>query len=431
MRLFQNPVFSFVAVPAFSLLLVSQAASAPVTTVPWNGKTGAVSFTYDDARTSQIPYLIPQLDSLGIKATFFISIQTIGDFNARRAAWIQAARNGQELTNHTYNHANVNGSDGAAVTTMIKSMADTLRSIDTTIQSVTFAYPNCNLTANATAKNGISAENFMARGCANPTLNWGTQPSDWMNIQGEILGPTSASSAVSRINTAKTNNRWYITILHDVTPTSPDQYSMTPANNRTMLEAAVSAGVWIDTYERIGSYYRAHFTIDTAKAVVNGNGWKVEWVSPHARMPKRVLLRVKLDKTVFGDSAVVVQNGVEIPLQSDTAYVVDFMKLRLDVYPKGTVAVSPASRFRNATLEAKVSGRVLRLRGLPAGNYIVAVHGVTGALVDQGRLRATGVAEQAVSLRTTPRPGRYQITLTPTNRTTGGAARKLSVLVLP
>jgi peptidoglycan/xylan/chitin deacetylase (PgdA/CDA1 family) len=421
MRTSRPPLFA-------GLLLVSAALSvaAPVTTVPWNGKTGAVSFTYDDARTSQIPYLIPQLDSLGIKATFFISIQNIGDFNARRAAWIQAARSGQELTNHTYAHANVNGTDGVAVTAMIKDMADTLRAVDTSIQSLTFAYPNCNLTANATAKNGINAENFMARGCANPTLNWGTQPSDWMNIQGEILGPTSASSAVSRITAAKTNNRWYITILHDVGP-NPDQYSMTPANNRVMLEAAVSAGVWIDTYERIGSYYRAHFTIDTAQAVQNGSFKRVQWVSPHAKMPKSVPLRVRLDTAVFGDSAVVVQNGSLIPRQSDSSYVVDFMKLRMDVYPKGTVAVTPAAQFRQASLEARVTGRVLRLSGLPAGRYALALRTVTGALAERGAIRVSGPAEQAFSLRAGLRPGIYQLTV---ESRAGGVSRRLPVLVL-
>lgn len=413
---------------ALTLAGASLAAAGPVTTVPWNGKTGAVSFTYDDARTSQIPYLIPQLDSLGIKATFFISIQNIGNFNARRAEWIQVARSGHELANHTYSHANVNGSDGVAVTAMIKDMADTLRAIDSTIQSVTFAYPNCNMTANATAKNGVNAENFMARGCANPTLNWGTPPSDWMNIPGEILGPTSASSAVSRINAAKTNNRWYITILHDVTPTSPDQYSMTPANNKTMLDAALSAGVWIDTYERIGAYYRAHFVIDTARAVVNGNGWKIEWQSPHARMPRRVDLRVRLDASVFGDSAVVVQNGVERPLQADTSYIVDFMKLRMDVYPKGTVAVTPAMRFKHAALGARVSGKVVRVSGLPAGAYAVALHTASGRLVERGALRATGKAEQAFSLKAAPGLGMHQLSLRPL---AGGPARKVSLLILP
>lgn len=369
--------------------LLSTIGAAPVTTVPWNGKTGAVSFTYDDARTSQIPYLIPQLDSLGIKATFFISIQNIGNFNARRAEWIQAARKGHELTNHTYAHANVNGSDGAAVTAMIKDMADTLRKIDTAIQSVTFAYPNCNLTANATAKNGVNAENFMARGCANPSLNWGTQPADWMNIPGEILGPTSANSAVSRINAAKTNNRWYITILHDVTPENPDQYSMTPANNLTMLNAAVAAGVWIDTYAAVGAYYRAHFIMDTAQAVVSGNGKKVQWVVPHARLPRSVPLRVRLDKAVFGDTLMVVQDGKSLPLQPDTSYIVDFMKPEFSVF-HGVVALNPGMRMRHASLGARVSGGLLQLTGLPAGTYILTVRDMKGSLVLQRSLRASG-----------------------------------------
>jgi len=422
MKMIKLPTFALVAAT-----LVGVSFAAPVTTVPWNGKTGAVSFTYDDARTSQIPYLIPQLDSLGIKATFFISIQNIGDFNARRAAWVQAARNGHELTNHTYKHENVHQVSADSVTKIIKTMADTLRGIDSTIQSVTFAYPNCNIPTAAGPKAGISAENFMARSCANPTLNWGTQPSDWMAIPGEILGPTSASNAVSRINAAKTNNRWYITILHDVTPTSPDQYSMTPANNRTMLEAAVAAGVWIDTYERIGSYYRAHFTMDTAKAVVNGNGWKVEWVSPHARMPKRVALKVRLDAAVFGDSAVVVQSGVEIPRQADSTYTVDFMKLRMDVYPKGTVAVTPANKFRQANLGARVSGKVLRVSGLPAGKYAVTLHDASGKLVVRGGLRVGGPGEQAVSLKTAPRSGLHQLTI---RLGADGPARKVPLLIL-
>src|SRR5690606_11833096 len=108
--------------------------------------------------------------------------------------------------------------------------------------------------------------------------------------------------------------------------------------------------------------------------VVNGNGWKIEGQSPHARMPRRVPLRVKLDASVFGDSAVVVQNGVESPLQADTSYIVDFMKLRMDVYPKGTSAITPAMRFKHAALAARVTGKVVRVSGLPAGSYAVALH---------------------------------------------------------
>jgi peptidoglycan/xylan/chitin deacetylase (PgdA/CDA1 family) len=406
-------------------LAVSIASAAPITTVPWNGKTGAVSFTYDDARTSQIPNLIPQLDSLGIKATFFISIQNIGDFNARRAAWIQASRKGHELTNHTYAHANVNGSDGAAVTTMIKTMADTLRAVDPSIQSVTFAYPNCNLTTNATAKNGIDAENFMARGCANPTLNWGTQPTDWMNIQGEILGPTSASTAVTRINTAKTNNRWYITILHDVGE-NPDQYSMTPANNLTMLTAAVSAGVWIDTYSTIGAYYRAHFTVDTAKAVAQGTGsWKIQWVSPHAKMPKSVPLRVKLDSTVALGLVWVTQGDTTITRQPDGTYVIDFMKLQLTV--NSGVSVSPALLLRHAALHARITGKRLDLSGLPQGEYVVGLHDASGRMVQKRNIRSAGTREQAFYFAAAPSNGLYQLTV---RQSASGPARTVPLLIL-
>jgi peptidoglycan/xylan/chitin deacetylase (PgdA/CDA1 family) len=400
----------------------STLSAAPVTTVPWNGKTGAVSFTYDDARSSQIPNLMPQLDSLGIKATFFISIQNIGDFNARRAQWIQAARKGHELTNHTYAHANVNGSDGAAVTAMIKDMADTLRGIDTSLQSVTFAYPNCNLTANATAKNGIDAQNFMARGCANPTLNWGTQPTDWMNVQGEILGPTSASTAVSRINAAKTNNRWYVTILHDVAE-SPDQYSMTPANNLTMLTAAVSAGVWIDTYAAVGAYYRAHFTMDTAQAVADGLAKKVAWISPHARMPRSVPLRVKLDKAVFGDTLLVTQGDVSVPRQPDSSYIVDFMKLQFKVF-HGVTALSPTLRFRHASLHGRIAGSQLRLEGLPAGQYVLTVRDARGALVFQRGVRAAG-RETVVPF--SAGNGFYQVSL---RQPSGGITKTLRLLAV-
>jgi hypothetical protein len=210
-----------------------------------------------------------------------------------------------------------------------------------------------------------------------------------------------------------------------VTPTSPDQYSMTPANNRTMLEAAVSAGVWIDTYERIGAYYRAHFTMDTAQAVQTGNFKRLQWVSPHARLPKRVALRVKLDTAVFGDSAVVVQDSVVIPRQSDGSYVIDFMKLKMDVYPKGTVAVKASTQFRKAPVNARITGRVLRLEGLPSGAYIVEIRDTKGRLAERGGARVSGPGAQEFTLRGAFSSGVYTITL----RHPSGETRRLPAVL--
>ena len=317
-----------------SLILLGSisAFAGPVTTTPWNGHTGAVSFTYDDARDGQIPNLIPQLDSLNIKATFEIAAANVGTFNTRKSAWLQVARNGHELANHTYTHTSLTDANAAG---LIKDMADTLRRLDTTIQSVTFAYPNC-VVPGTTGKNGVNAENFIARGCGGTTYAWGTQPSDWMNIQGLIVTNNVTTSATSELSSAKTNNTWASIIIHDVVNPPPDIYSMTPANNRIILNAGVSNLLWIDTYLNVAAYYRAHFTMDTATAKTVSGGWNLAWVSPHPKMPKSVKLRVKFATATFGTSFTVQQGGVTIPVETDGSYIIDFMRLSLQVLQGST-----------------------------------------------------------------------------------------------
>src|SRR5690606_32930223 len=121
--------------------------------------------------------------------------------------------------------------------------------------------------------------------------------------------------------------------------------------------------------------------LDTASAVVDGDGRKVEWTSPHARMPRHVPVRIRLDTAVFGDSAVVMQDGIVSPLQADGSYVIDFMKLRLDVYPKGTVAITPAPRLQRTRVSAHAMGQVVRIRGLATDVYTFTLHTATGRLL--------------------------------------------------
>ncbi len=402
------------------LALISLPLSAgPVTTVPWNGHTGAVSFTYDDARSSQIPNLLPQLDALRIKATFFIAVTgTGGDFTAKIAQWTQAARNGHELANHTYNHVNVPADPNAA--SIILQMAQYLRALDPVVQSVTFAYPNCNVNG----KVGVGSEDFIARGCGQTSYSWATQPADWMNIQGLILTPTNVSTAVTFINSARTGNTWVSTIVHDVTANPPDQYSITPADNQRMLDAAVSDGLWIDTYQNIAAYYRAHFPLDATNATTTPSGWTLVWASPHPKMPKSVNLRVRLATATFGTNFTVQQGGITIAPETDGSYVIDFMKLQMTVTPNST-GISPARWFKAARIRVRASGRMLNIHGAPSGTYDLALHDVSGSLVERKIVRVTNASEeQAVSLRSPLPRGIYQLTL---KESTAGITRNLSL----
>jgi peptidoglycan/xylan/chitin deacetylase (PgdA/CDA1 family) len=70
---------------------------------PWNGKKCAVCLTYDDALSVQLDNAIPLLDSLGLKATFYVS-GFFPSLHKRLMDWKSAAKNGHELGNHTLFH---------------------------------------------------------------------------------------------------------------------------------------------------------------------------------------------------------------------------------------------------------------------------------------------------------------------------------------
>src|SRR5450432_1291886 len=58
--------------------------------VPWHGKKCAVVLTYDDALNVDLTNAIPELDSAGLKGTFYISDYFNG-LNAQLFKWRSAA----------------------------------------------------------------------------------------------------------------------------------------------------------------------------------------------------------------------------------------------------------------------------------------------------------------------------------------------------
>ena len=94
-------IFSYVVVFS-SLTSYSQSNQT------WNGKKCAVVLTYDDAINQHLDNAIPVLDSLGLKATFYVtafstSVQT------RLNEWKKLAVSGHELGNHTLYHPCIGG----------------------------------------------------------------------------------------------------------------------------------------------------------------------------------------------------------------------------------------------------------------------------------------------------------------------------------
>src|SRR6187551_3600482 len=84
----------------------------PVFMLPARAQRALICLTYDDGLETQLTTAIPQLDTVGLKATFFLnSIQgssqsaKIGQTPEAVLGWTNVAKNGHELANHTLFHA--------------------------------------------------------------------------------------------------------------------------------------------------------------------------------------------------------------------------------------------------------------------------------------------------------------------------------------
>lgn len=87
-----------------TILLIAMGLSLQAqTTGPWKGKKSAVVLTYDDALDQQLDNAAPLLDSLGLKATFYVTAYA-RSVQQRLNDWRDLDRRGHELGNHTLFH---------------------------------------------------------------------------------------------------------------------------------------------------------------------------------------------------------------------------------------------------------------------------------------------------------------------------------------
>jgi peptidoglycan/xylan/chitin deacetylase (PgdA/CDA1 family) len=92
-----------IPISVFSVLLISCISANTSHAQLWNGKQCAVALTYDDAVDIDLDNVVPALDSLNLKGTFYI-IGSSPVVTNRIPEWRKAAMKGHELGNHTSFH---------------------------------------------------------------------------------------------------------------------------------------------------------------------------------------------------------------------------------------------------------------------------------------------------------------------------------------
>lgn len=157
----------------FVMILAGTIAAAQ-SNQPWKGKKCAVVLTYDDAIDQHLDNAVPVLDSLGLKATFYITAFS-SSCQHRLSEWKALAAKGYELGNHTLYHPCVGGKGREWVAPeydlthyTVRRMVDEIRMTNLFLQSLdgktkrTFAFTCGDMKVNDTSFIDALKDDFVA-----------------------------------------------------------------------------------------------------------------------------------------------------------------------------------------------------------------------------------------------------------------------------
>jgi peptidoglycan/xylan/chitin deacetylase (PgdA/CDA1 family) len=244
------------------------APAAPAAPFAWpDGRRGAVSLTFDDARESQVDVGLPLLDSLGVRATFYV---LPGAARRRLAAWRAARERGHEIGNHTSTHpcsgnfafSRTNALEDYTLARIEKDAAEASRFVAREIGAppVSFAYP-CGQTFVGRGTGVRSYVPVVARTFRSGRLYLGEDANDpafcdLAQLSAVGFDGLSFDEVRPLLEKAAAEGRWLILAGHDVgaggfqttrveTLAAVCRYARDPAN-----------GLWIDTVGAVSRHVR-------------------------------------------------------------------------------------------------------------------------------------------------------------------------------
>jgi peptidoglycan-N-acetylglucosamine deacetylase len=194
---------------------------------PWQGKKCAVVLTYDDAIDQHLDNALPVLDSLGLKATFYITAFS-SSMQTRMNEWKQLPVHGHELGNHTLYHPCIGGPDRNWVRPeydlrnySVRRMIDETRMTNLFLQSLdgktrrTFAYTCGDMKIGDTSFIDSMKKDFVAaRGVMNQMHK--INEVDLYNMDCYVVNGETASQMIDWAKKAMETNSLLIILFHGV-----------------------------------------------------------------------------------------------------------------------------------------------------------------------------------------------------------------------
>jgi peptidoglycan/xylan/chitin deacetylase (PgdA/CDA1 family) len=263
----------------------------------WAGFKGAASWTFDDSQPSQIQHY-PDLQAVGVPMTFYIStgLSTEAGYDA---AWAQAVTDGHEIGNHTVHHCHADLT-GCSFGSPLTSVADEL---DQASSYIAQHYPQQGTawtTASPFGDTGYdtpaSTRFLINRGVGSGMIG-PNDTTDPFNLPIHMAAQAeTASSFNTYSDSARTNGKWIIFLVHTINPTTANWYN--PVDVAEVVSAMTHdksmSDVWTDTVVAIGAYWRAQKMFAGLVPTTSGGSTTWTWTLP-PHFPPGKYLRVKVD----------------------------------------------------------------------------------------------------------------------------------------
>ncbi|MCX7798003.1 MAG: polysaccharide deacetylase family protein [Melioribacter sp.] len=238
----------------------------------WNNKKCAVVLTYDDALNTHLDNVIPLLDSLGFKATFYISGFFPG-FKDRLNDWKKAAKNGHELGNHTLFHpciGNLQGrewvkSDYDLSKYSLQRITDEILMNNVLLEAVdgqkvrTFAYPCGDMIAGDSSYVNIVKQNFpAARGVK--STNEKIDKVDLYNIGCYVVNGQNSIDLIELVKDAIRNSTLLVFLFHGVGGEHSINVSLQSHRELLKFLKENEKDIWVATLKDITKFIKEYQT---------------------------------------------------------------------------------------------------------------------------------------------------------------------------
>jgi peptidoglycan-N-acetylglucosamine deacetylase len=253
-------------------LMVAMQSAIAQTNTTWNGKQCAVVLTYDDAINADLDNVIPALDSLDLKATFYL-IGSSPVVNLRVNEWRKAAMNGHELGNHTLFHPCDGSLPGRSFVTADNDLSkytvtravNEIKATNTLLKAIdgkdlrTFAYPCGDLSIDGKEFYAQIANEFAGARGVMPGLQT-IDKVNLVNINCYGINGQSADYMIDLVKQAMQNNTLLVFLFHGVGGGHNINVDLNAHSKLLHFITQNKKHIWVAPMVQVASYIKAQQT---------------------------------------------------------------------------------------------------------------------------------------------------------------------------